>query len=318
MKVINIFVEKKRFTQFHGINQMVVGDTLVNILNDFDISIRKGKLDTNIDIFFVGHHDTYNTLSEFSHLLGNRLIYVKQHKKSSKIASLNAVIDDPTYIKGFIDGCFTQNEDWSEYIFPPAIYYVKPEYGARSLNQFIIDSRKVSIGHFLQMIKRFDSDKDAQANYIANLVAKGNGHIKHIKGHERFENEHASINFGYCVHEQIQNVDREYRVINSGFGKSLHFFERVRNEDNDGVISNEIEYVELCAVPNKKICEQLQAAFEKINFFHGSIDLVTTTDGKWSVIETSNQFGGADIPPEHKQDVIAKALHHIIEHAQKV
>lgn len=313
MKVLNVFIEKKRLTQFHGINQMVVGEYLVNILDSYNIAIRNGKLETNIDIFYIGHHNTYNELSEYKALLGSRLVYVKQQKKSSNIATYNHLISDSRYIKGNIHGCFNTNEDWSEYIFAPSIYYVKPEYGARSLNQFIVDSTKVSLGHFIHMLRKHTEDKDDQAKYLAELVAQANGHIKHIKGHERYENEHAVQNFSFCVHEQIPNLDKEYRVINCNYGKKLYFLERVRNAENDGVLSNEINYVEVRGVPLPDIDVALFMAFNENEFFHGSVDLVTTIDGKWSIIETSNQFGGADIPPNIKMEMVHTVLDGLIK-----
>lgn len=314
MKNLNIFVEKKRFTQFHGINQTIVGDYRVNILDGYNLAIRDGKLETNIDIFFVGHHNTNLELSEFQHLLDKRLVYVKQHKKSSMLSALNQVIDDPNYHPANIHGCFNAQEDWSEYIFEPSIYYVKPEHGARSLNQFIVDSRKVSLGHFLQQLKTFHEAKEDQAEYLRQLVAQANGHIKHIKGHERFENEHASLRSSFCVHERIADIVKEYRVVSVGFGSAQYFLERIRNQSNDGVISNEIEYAVLDTLPCQKIQNALQKAFRKLNIFHGALDVVITASGKWSIIEVSNQFGGGDIPPSTKTAIAQDTLKHLINH----
>lgn len=315
MKVLNVFIEKKRLTQFHGIHQIIVGEWMLNIMDSYNIAIRNGQLECNVDILYVGHHDTYNALSEYRHLLGKRLVYVKQQKKSSNLATYNALINCDSYIKSEIHGCFNAGDDLSEYIFEPALYYVKPEYGARSLNQFIVDSSKVSLGHFLQTLKRFNPDKELQAKHIADLVAKANGYIRHTKGHERFENEHASTDFSYCVHKQVAHIAKEYRVINNGFGNQLVFFERIRNDANDGVISNEIEYVKRQDAPSEEILTQLKQAFRKNSFFHGSVDLVVTENGRWSIIETSNQFGGADIHPIAKEDIIQGVLSELMDYS---
>lgn len=326
---INMFIEKSRFTQFQGMNKMQFTDKngeswLVNIFDTYDIDIVEGKLVTNIDVFFVAHHNTYNDLLDYKELLGKRLVYVRQQRKSANIATYNHIIEHPKFIPTKIYNLH-KDEDYSQYCFKDGTYYVKQEYGARSINQFIIDSSKVSLSYFLAKLDiSYNEDKNIFAESIKNLVESSKGNIKHIKGNEREENEHAKYKMDYCVHEKFKDIAFEFRVIQSNYGNNIVFLKRERNSSNDGIVDNEINYVELLDIDELKsiyvtnedyesIRKSLINAFTKNEFFHGSIDLVFNKSGEWTIVETSNQFGSADVPYDIKRNVLRDTIASLVE-----
>lgn len=327
---INIFIEKSRFTQFHGINNITVKDKYgecydVSIFDKFDIAIVDGQLQTNIDIFFVAHHDTYNKLANYEALLGNKLIYVRQQTKSANIATYNKLIDGTHKFKPTSIYSINETEDPSQYCFVDGTYYVKMEYGARSLNQFIIDSKKVSLPYFMtKLSQQYNEDKNIYAQNISKLVESGNGHIKHIKGNEREENEHAKYKYDYCVHRRFDDIALEARIIQSNYGEKIVFLKRERNKDNDGIVDNEINYVSEVTLEElneygiekddfDEIKRQLRVAFNKNKFFHGSVDFVMNKKGDWTIVETSNQFGSADVPSNIKYEILSDTIASLID-----
>ncbi len=332
---INIFIEKSRYTQFQGLNNITVKDMFgeywdVNIFDKFDIAIVDGKLHTNIDIFFVAHHDTYNKLANYEALLGNKLIYVRQQTKSANIATYNKLLKDSLITGNFVPTSIysiNENEDPSQYCFEDGTYYVKMEYGARSLNQFIVDSTKVSLPYFItKLSQKYNEDKNVYAKSIAELVESSNGNIKHIKGNEREENEHAKYKYDYCVHRRFDDIALEARVIQSNYGANIVFLKRERNSSNDGIVDNEMYYVEevtleqfaelgINEVEFDKIKSQLSYAFKKNNFFHGSVDFVINKKGQWTIVETSNQFGSADVPKNIKSKILYDTIASLIDKA---
>lgn len=321
MKSINLYIDKFRLTNFGGIHRIIVPvdgeEYIVNIFDSYNITIQGGQLLSNIDIFYVSHHETYQKLSEFAPLLGKRLIYDKQYKKSANILAYNHIIDDRDYIKTDIYGCFDNEEDLSEYVFPEAKYYVKPEYGARSLNQFIVNSKYVSLSYFLMQLSMYNENTVENAERIKKLVESAKGQIKHIKGNERYENEHADVKQDYCVQKAVENIKIEYRVINVGYGEHLYFFERQRNKANDGIVDNEINYIKVGGHSGlSKMSETLKKAFKKNNFFYGSADIVVTEDDKWTIVETANQYGGADIRTHFKYEIANKVVQLLVKMAK--
>lgn len=320
MKSVNLYIDKFRLTNFGGIHRLVVNvegeKYLVNIFDKYNITIQNGELISNIDIFYVSHHETYQKLSDFAPLLGNRLIYDKQYKKSANILTYNKLLaHDPSYIQTNVFGCFDSEEDKSEYVVPYGKYYVKPEYGARSLNQFIVNSKYVSLPYFIsQLTDKFDLNVESNAERIKKLVDSAKGSIKHIKGNEQYVNEHANVNQEYCIQEAISDVAKEYRVINVGYGEELYFFARNRNDANDGIVDNEINYTKLDGHATiNTMRKHLKDAFKKNHFFYGSADVVITENGKWSIVETANQYGGADIRPEYKYKIAESVVTRLLK-----
>ena len=330
---VNIYIEKSRLTQFHGINKLVVNANgevwTVNIFDSYNIAIVNGKLETNIDIFYVGHHDTYNKLANYQELLGDRLVYVRQQTKSANIATYNKFIENDLYIEQEIYDVATE-EDASQYCFKEGVYYVKPEYGARSINQFIVDSSKCSLAYFVGKLNMiYDEDKDKFAESIKTLVEGAKGAIKHVKGNEREENEHSKYKMNYCIHRKFEDVALEYRVIQNNYGEEIYFLKRERNESNDGIVDNEINYVrehteselEKIGITNdilKEIKLHLRNAFKANKFFSGSIDLVFNTYGYWTIVETSNQFGSGDIRYELKRKFLENTIVSLIENVYSI
>lgn len=330
MEQVNVFIDKKRLTQFQGINSMVVTNSAgklvkANIFDTYDIRIVNGDLETNIDVFLVGHHDVYHKLANFEHLLGDRLVYVRQHFKSANIASYNKLLKDKmSYIPMRIYS-ISDVDDVSQYCFDEYIYYVKPEYGARSLNQFIVDNRMISMATFLgKLLTNHYDNRDAEAERITEIVNSTSGHVKHIKGCERYENEHADTNFTYCAHQMFTDIVLECRVIQSNYGSDIRFFKRERNNSNDGIVDNEIFYtseitpqdIGLTGLTLQEfdiIRNDLSYAFEKLKFFQGCLDIVFNKNGEYTIVETSNQFGAADIDPSTKYLILKSAITALVD-----
>lgn len=308
---MNIFIEKSRLTQFAP----MIKFNDHNIFTSYDVKIVDGKIVSNIDLFIVGCHETYNALQEFGPEFMKRVVFSRQARKSTNLALINSIIQNsPNMMVNFrpLDIVSPGKDDPSQYTYKASKYFVKLEFGARSLNTFIVDNTVTPVAYVLGKLTRIcGKDKEIYKATLEEL-AKLDG-VKYIKGNVRHPEEHLEYrDMNYFAHEAVENVKQEFRVIQSGHGDYIKVFARKRNESNDGVLDDESNFTELYPLDAYRL-RDLAYIIEKLGeFFHGSIDLILDKEDKYSIVETSNQYGACDIPGNIKNTLLEVTIEQAI------
>ena len=309
---MNIFIEKSCMTQFYHL----INYKEHRIFNDYDIAVVDGLIETNIDLFIIGNHTTYNKLQEYGTEFMKKVVFSRRTNKSITLAQINSIIAKES-LSNFVslDVIGSSLHDMAQYpVLCDSKYFVKLELGARSLNMFIVDNHITPVPYVLQTLNNArNSSKESYKTTIDHLNSLVG--VQYIEGNTRSDTEIFDSNsMQHFAHQEMRNILKEYRVIQSGHGKFISVFERVRNSENNGVVDNESNYTyETFALPNT-ILEDLQVIIKGLGeFFHGSIDLVESVEGQYAIVETSNQYGAADLPNRCKANLLSEAIDCAIE-----
>lgn len=309
---MNIYIEKSRLTQFAPIVKFEEH----SIFDTYDIQVIDGLIVSNIDLFIVGRHETYNELCQYGKSIKDKIIFTRQNKKSVNIAEINDLISRSGDFKilQHLDVIGSGNFDPSQYQFKPNTkYYVKLEHGARSINTFIVDSGLCSVAVVLAELKQINGKpKEVYKDTILKL-SKTPG-IQYIKGNTRYEDEEFEYReMHYYAHEALNDIVSEYRIIQSNAGKLFWVFSRERNSDNTGVVDNELAYTKHSRLDENLMEEIQRVAYNLDEFFFGSMDVVVNSEGKAAIVETSNQYGAGDIPNKLKTTILHQTLRSAIK-----
>lgn len=271
----------------------------VLIHTDPRVSIQKSYLLRNFDHLFANDYEA--ELNSFNHRsLDKRDVTVltredkstQQFKLQSiyrEIGSTLAIAIDTFYNPSFLQSTAMFGGNIPNYLV------MKPNNGARGIGHIVVDTTKVSLGKLIESIKRDEPDV---------IKEKWKDKVHFADGIEKEPNEGLNSLKDQDIIAQaiIDNVHEEFRIILINDGEIVHFQKRERHGSPlflqaTGSVENldggdlDIEYLKEYSL---ELYREVTDAFKKLSQHYGpmlSIDLFTTTDGKWGIFEVSNQYG---------------------------
>lgn len=188
---------------------------------------------------------------------------------------------------------------------PHGEYILKATDGARGIGQIKIDVSKVSLEALIGTINKTPSEE------LANVLKEKFPSLTYPTDGEFHAGEGAQLLRQYVyLQEFIPNVKDEYRLLVSPDGGILvcprirlggDFPQATGCMDNINV-NNLVPINLLPDFTDKQLDTLLPELLTAIGFSFGSVDLFTTTDGKWGIFEYCNQFGTSAFTPQQMQD----------------
>lgn len=201
-------------------------------------------------------------------------------------------------------------------------YILKMEYGARGVNQFIIDTSKAPLTETVGQI--FDNDYKDDINTSKKLIdwiekTFKNNEVVYLNGSPNFDGEaFTSISKDDMIlQEFVDNVKSEHRLIKMPNGDVYCSDRSYREYENgykqatgaDGVYHE----FKLIDGSNKFDVEIIQMVSCIPNFPFGSLDLFYTNDDKFGFFEFSCQFGHSAMSYELKKKIHIDVLKYLIK-----
>lgn len=217
--------------------------------------------------------------------------------------------------------------------YDPGLYVLKPAAGARSIDQWLIDTTEHSLMFSWKVIENLpDNDKDYDGD-INNYLKEHHPHIKFGGGDEGYTKKHLSTT-GYVLTPYIDNIKTELRLVNVG-GKLMYVQKRKRTTDRpfNQVQMKDEPYSSSKAIddPNNPFFRNIQALYKErydehiaitdirasdlfhelfvsINPVMGSQDWFFTKDGHWGIFEFSPEVGAVDYSPTQIKEITEEFL----------
>lgn len=197
-------------------------------------------------------------------------------------------------------------------------WIVRPEHGARSIGQLIVDTKEVDMALVLNSLS---PELFSGEHLIPGVIAH--------TGDESFENESVEIlKEGLFIQEVVENVAEEYRVIMGPNGEVETISTRERKPVNasysavDASSKDRLIYVRGLSDPGANFLDQeglaefpLARSLLCLPVSYNSVDVFKRTDGTWGIFEFCNQFATFDIPVDVSSQMITGWL---MDHLVKV
>lgn len=313
----------------------------------------KGEQTTNFDILFTSSgwptSDNY-TIADLVEMIDSESVvdahYYNKLKQGGVIGrvidSLKGQYHTESFERKFLD-CFLfsgsvypDDHRSVSYEYERGLYVLKPAAGARSIDQWLIDTTEHSLMLSWKVIENLPENDEACGGDVNTYLKEHHPQIKFGGGSEGYKKKPLSTT-GYVLTPYIENIKTELRLVNVG-EKLMYIQERKRTTDkpfnqvqmNDEPYSSSSSvdgpsnpffncvqalykerYNEDILISDIKKSSLFQELFSGINPVIGSQDWFFTEDGHWGIFEFSPEIGAVDYSPEQVKEITEEFLLHI-------
>lgn len=304
----NTRLERKHFQEILSSIDESLSDVRVNVFGG-DEKTELSRVDSGKR---VGLYDIYVWPYDIYSMAGYAKIF-QRWKKSAQAEMINDAakfveakqhIAIPTWtIEGDMND---NNSNIAVPYVPEGIYVVRPENGARSVGQLIIDTSKCELHHALgdYSTSWFESDHKPKPGVLP------------IPGNANGDGEPAAmLKDGYFVQRKVEKIDREFRVIIGITGEIEYIFSRLRAHtkandmeyahvsiERDLLVYNRLtgdttEMARKALGVSENVYGEIVATLRRLDLHCNSVDLFTCFDSghvSWGIFEFCNQFSISD------------------------
>lgn len=318
---VNNFNPLFPISEYRGVTFVFQRDPLITVTDN--------KINTNFDLLITTRHDPYiEQLLEDHQLV--KIDRVPKEVQSLRLAKKAKELDLKNYLPNRV--YYFQDLDLVvEALTEGKTYVVKPRMGARGLGMFLIDTKKIKLSSFLDVLSPllFSNGENFPTNekkskYIETIVTHHdmNNGVEFFTGEESFDFESAEAitDWGIMIQEHIPNIIEEYRlVVSNGYIHSIRKRgikdQNLRQAIPSGLIDAPIitreeftTYLKSKGIEFKEVESLTQVAGDAPHSF----DLFLTEDNQWGFFEYSNQFCIKDIPNELVREIHLSYLHKLL------
>lgn len=276
------------------------------------------KFVTNFDLLITNAvRSIFNAIQQHCHFT---MVNLVRYSKLEQAVMMSALIPTGGNIENFhhintysrLENDVTMTElkqkiDESGWFFggnfdPVKRYVIKPMHGAGGYGQIVFKPSEVSVDALLCELMIPTNGLDKLKELFPGVIFTNEDNPNAFsKGIEYIKEQ------GCVLQEVVENIQDEYRGLISPNGL-VHFYKRTRSGEgfqqatgmtnvlrNDGKVS-------MLDAENFQHLNELKVVIEYLNIEFGSIDVFTTTDGKWGILEWCNQFGTVAYSPYSQKE----------------
>lgn len=313
------------------------------VIIDYTSAIKQvNRLRRTADLMIVPQTTGYN-LSIGNVLLSNpygAVLFQNRLGKPDQAYYLNYLTEDKSVFQNFLPlRTWTTTKGFDGQDLDTII--MRPTYGARSIGLLVLNPKKTSFESVARVIVSIDQSQNTVAGNLNSIISNFNKEVydklQEIPGSPVWCSDGDAIpkeglkyfTESAFIQEYVPNIQREFRIIVGADNTPVYVLNRYRTQ-YDNFNGLPMAYARGChagmensftnmysAGISVKIEEEFQALLNKANFALHSFDLFVTDNGKWGVLEFSNEFGTSSVPNELVSDEIKKYLKGILSNTKQ-